>query len=392
MYMFVFELFTVYIICSHATCKGEGVFLTRVVPSSLVCDSLCTYTTRCGSYTWDAATRSCHLHTQGDTETETMPHAKYLKEAQGMVCRARPCKENEVCVPLEAGTTYVCVASTAATTTTTTTTTTTLSMTPSATTTTTTPPPTTTTTTPPPPTTTTTQSPTTTTTTPSPTTTTKTPSQTTTTLTPPPPTTTTTPSQTTTTTTPSPTTTTTTTTTKLSTTPSATASTNMTTSPTTTTTTPSPTTATTTPSPSTTTTTPSPATTTTTPSPSTTTTTPSPTTTPPTTTTTTPCPVTVNQANDPYTYVGCYNDDKSHVLPHGKLVNGTCLTTETCKLHCHGMNYIFFGLRGGRKCFCGRVIKDGYMKIPDSECNVPCPGDRSTMCGGYGRISIYEIV
>ncbi|XP_071095014.1 salivary glue protein Sgs-3-like [Haliotis cracherodii] len=352
MYMFVFELFTVYIICSHATCKGEDVFLTRVVPSSLVCNSLCAYTTRCRSYTWDAATRSCHLHTQGDTETEMMPHAKYLKESQGMFCRCRPCKENEVCVPVEAGTKYMCVASRAATTTTTTTTTTTLSMTPSATTT------------------------TTTTTTPQPTTTT--------------------------TKTPSPTTTTTTTTTTLSTTPSATTSTNMTTSPTTTTTTPSPTTATTTPSPtttipttpssSTTTTTPSPATTTTTPSSSTTTTTPSPTTTPPTTTTTTPCPVTVNQANVPYTYVGCYKDNRTHVLPHGKIEDRTYLTTETCKLHCHGMNYIYFGTKRGYKCFCGAVIKDGYMKIPDSECNASCPGDRSTMCGGHGRISIYKIV
>ncbi|XP_046369300.2 integumentary mucin C.1-like [Haliotis rufescens] len=340
MYMFVFEVVTVYIICSHATCKGEEVFLTRVVPSSLRCGSLCTYTTRCGSYTWDAVTRSCHLHTQGDTGTETMPLAKYWKEFQGMVCRGRPCKENEVCVPVEAGTNYVCVASTAATTTTTTTT---PSTTPSAT-----------------------------------TTTNTTPQQTTTTRTPPPTTTTTTPSPPTTTTTPPP------------------HSTTTTQSPTTTTTIPPPPVTTTTPPPTTTTTTQPPLVTTTTPSPATTTTTPSPTTTTPTTltttTTTTTCPATVNQANVPYTYVGCYTDDKSRVLPYGLMGDRRCLTTETCKLHCHGMNYIYFGTEAGRQCFCGAVIKDGFMKKPDSECNVPCPGDRSTMCGGGWMISIYKIV
>ncbi|XP_046369348.1 integumentary mucin C.1-like [Haliotis rufescens] len=376
MYMFVFEVVTVYIICSHATCKGEEVFLTRVVPSSLVCDSLCAYTTRCGSYTWDAVTRSCHLHTQGDTGTETMPLAKYWKESQGMVCRGRPCKENEVCVPVEAGTNYVCVASTAATTTTTTTT---PSTTPSATTTTnTTPQQTTTTRTPPPTTTTTTPSPPTTTTTPPPHSTTTTQSPTTTTTIPPPPTTTTTPSPTTTTTAPSPSITTTIP------------------SPATTTTTPTSPVTTTTPPPTTTTTTQPPLVTTTTPSPATTTTTPSPTTTTPTTlpttTTTTTCPATVNQANVPYTYVGCYADDWRRVLPYGKIGDRRCLTTETCKLHCHGMNYIYFGTEAGFECFCGDVIKGGYMKKPDSECNAPCTGDRSTMCGWHWRISIYKIV
>ncbi|XP_048257825.1 WSC domain-containing protein ARB_07870-like [Haliotis rufescens] len=108
-------------------------------------------------------------------------------------------------------------------------------------------------------------------------------------------------------------------------------------------------------------------------------------TTPPTTTSTTPCP------EDSHTYVGCYEDDASRVLPGSHLVRDTDLTIETCKLHCHGINDTHFGVENGRECFCGDVIKGWYRRRPDTECNVPCTGDRSTMCGGDWRMSIYKI-
>ncbi|XP_071111223.1 uncharacterized protein [Haliotis cracherodii] len=300
MYMFVVQLFTVYSVCSYITCQGQDVFLTRVLPSSLVCGSLCTYTTRCGSFIWDAASSSCHLHTRGETETGTMPVQKSGKGSQRMTCHTRPCKEEEVCVPAEAGVKYLCLASGVTTPTTAapvTATTTTLSTTTIAT----------------------------------------------------PITTTTTTLSTTFTTTPVTTTTT-------------TLSTTSTTTPVTTTTTTLSTTSTTTPV-------------------TTTTTTPKT----PITTTTTTCIVTVS-----YTYAGCYQDDAGRVLPRCLMKDETGLTPDSCSLHCHQNSFTHFGTQVGHECYCGNIIKTGYAKRRDTECNMPCTGDRSR-CGGQWRISIYTI-
>ncbi|XP_071102810.1 xylosyltransferase sqv-6-like [Haliotis cracherodii] len=108
----------------------------------------------------------------------------------------------------------------------------------------------------------------------------------------------------------------------------------------------------------------------------------------------------VNPANQTYiyyiklvihTYIGCYNDNRRRVLPYRKLFDDICLTTETCKLHCHRFNYTFFGIEGGRECFCGNVIKDGYTIKPETQCSSPLSGDPSTMGGGHWRISIFKI-
>ncbi|XP_048254566.1 WSC domain-containing protein 2-like [Haliotis rufescens] len=90
-------------------------------------------------------------------------------------------------------------------------------------------------------------------------------------------------------------------------------------------------------------------------------------------------------------YIGCYHDDFDRVLPHGIMQNVTDLTTETCMQHCHSINYIYFGTECTSQCFCGHVIKPGHAKVPDKECNMPCAGDSSLLCGGYFRTSIYKI-
>ncbi|XP_067649094.1 uncharacterized protein [Haliotis asinina] len=93
-----------------------------------------------------------------------------------------------------------------------------------------------------------------------------------------------------------------------------------------------------------------------------------------------------------HTYVGCYNDNRRRILPYGLQTDYVCMTIEACKVNCHGRGYTFFGVEGGKECFCGSVIKDGYSIRPESECSSLCSGDSSPRCGGHWRISIFQTV
>ena len=96
--------------------------------------------------------------------------------------------------------------------------------------------------------------------------------------------------------------------------------------------------------------------------------------------------------SDNHTYLGCYIDDKSRVLEHREEDSKT-LTLESCVEKCRKGNYTFVGLEFSRECFCGR-IPNSYARIGrvnNDKCNFPCLGDRSQSCGGFFRISVYQI-
>lgn len=50
--------------------------------------------------------------------------------------------------------------------------------------------------------------------------------------------------------------------------------------------------------------------------------------------------------------------------------------------------HVFFLLRN--ECFCGTDEPPLSSKIPDSSCNLKCPGDQHSTCGGYYTINIYQ--
>ena len=63
-----------------------------------------------------------------------------------------------------------------------------------------------------------------------------------------------------------------------------------------------------------------------------------------------------------------------------------------CHDLCTNKGYNYYGLVWGNQCSCGNNI--GGEKIDDGECNTPCVGDTSQMCGGYGEANptvVYQI-
>lgn len=85
-------------------------------------------------------------------------------------------------------------------------------------------------------------------------------------------------------------------------------------------------------------------------------------------------------------YVGCFTDSRSRrVLP---VYKGRLGSLDACRKACPGYTYV--GLQNWAQCFCGMDYSKGSQR-PDSECNQHCISDRTRMCGGTWRLSIYVI-
>ncbi|PAA61330.1 hypothetical protein BOX15_Mlig006903g1 [Macrostomum lignano] len=85
-------------------------------------------------------------------------------------------------------------------------------------------------------------------------------------------------------------------------------------------------------------------------------------------------------------YIGCFVDngvrDLSHLGGHGGM------TINKCKNICKSRGYAFFGVQYADQCFCDNSYGK-YGARPDSECNMHCNGDRSSLCGGPWRNNVY---
>ena len=68
------------------------------------------------------------------------------------------------------------------------------------------------------------------------------------------------------------------------------------------------------------------------------------------------------------------------------------LLYSRCRDTCEAGGFSYYGLVWGNQCSCGNSI--GGESIDEGECDTPCVGDASQMCGGYGAANptvLYQI-
>ncbi|KAK8094955.1 fungistatic metabolite [Apiospora hydei] len=66
-------------------------------------------------------------------------------------------------------------------------------------------------------------------------------------------------------------------------------------------------------------------------------------------------------------------------------------TISECIAGCSRFGYEAGGIEYGYQCFCGDVpLGSKATLLPETECNVACPGDPQILCGGGNRISYYR--
>ncbi|KAK3337173.1 WSC domain-containing protein [Cercophora scortea] len=112
-------------------------------------------------------------------------------------------------------------------------------------------------------------------------------------------------------------------------------------------------------------------------------------------------PAIYSNATTGYIYLGCYNETTAIAGTSGDraLAGGTNevkpgnMTVETCLGFCAtgATRYKYAGLEFARECWCAQELSVLAKKQADSECNLPCEGDKTEVCGGSLKLTVYTV-
>ncbi|KAI9449277.1 WSC domain-containing protein [Lactarius psammicola] len=109
-------------------------------------------------------------------------------------------------------------------------------------------------------------------------------------------------------------------------------------------------------------------------------------------------------ANGLWMSQGCYSDSPSSRALHARVDAGDT-TVESCIAACQAQEFTLAGVEFGQECWCGSEIEHGqtfvgndngirrgiFRPFPDNPyCNMPCQGNPTELCGGAGRINVYN--
>ncbi|KAB8297713.1 hypothetical protein EYC80_001520 [Monilinia laxa] len=96
-----------------------------------------------------------------------------------------------------------------------------------------------------------------------------------------------------------------------------------------------------------------------------------------------------------WSYVGCYSDNvgartlTTNVATTG---GGAALTVDICESTCQSLGYVLAGVEYATECYCGNNFSGGSPAIDgEAGCNMPCAGNTREVCGGAGRLSVYDL-
>ncbi|CAF9936950.1 MAG: hypothetical protein HETSPECPRED_010510 [Heterodermia speciosa] len=89
-----------------------------------------------------------------------------------------------------------------------------------------------------------------------------------------------------------------------------------------------------------------------------------------------------------YTAKGCYTDDPNNRALTGFSTVNEALSVELCAAICKG--YTYFGVEYFRECYCGNTLAPSSQPAQAGECNSPCSGDNTEICGGASRLNLYQ--
>jgi len=94
-------------------------------------------------------------------------------------------------------------------------------------------------------------------------------------------------------------------------------------------------------------------------------------------------------------YIGCFEDHRKRQVEKKmddmKRTNSPANCGEICK----NAGYKYVAVQSGKQCFCANVLRQDQDTLtvdvkPEGDCNKKCPGDKSKMCGGKWRNSLYK--
>lgn len=90
------------------------------------------------------------------------------------------------------------------------------------------------------------------------------------------------------------------------------------------------------------------------------------------------------------TYVGCFSDDgQERTLKGTVFFDLRKMTVSHCQDACAERSYVYAGLEAGAECYCGNRLP--ATSVGPEECKQECKGEKGSVCGGVGRLSVYRV-
>lgn len=90
------------------------------------------------------------------------------------------------------------------------------------------------------------------------------------------------------------------------------------------------------------------------------------------------------------TYVGCFSDSgRDRTLRGTVFFDLRKMTVSHCQDACAERSYVYAGLEAGAECYCGNRLP--ARSVRPEACNHECKGEKGSVCGGVGRLSVYRV-
>ncbi|KAJ6270732.1 hypothetical protein PSV08DRAFT_409781 [Bipolaris maydis] len=96
------------------------------------------------------------------------------------------------------------------------------------------------------------------------------------------------------------------------------------------------------------------------------------------------------QIRSRYRYKGCFQVTPGSLFLPGTRSSSDVMTVELCAVHCQAHRH--FATTNANVCFCGDKVVGTAPEVKHSDCNSPCIGDKTEMCGALWKFSLYTKV
>ncbi|ELR06631.1 hypothetical protein VC83_03264 [Pseudogymnoascus destructans] len=89
-----------------------------------------------------------------------------------------------------------------------------------------------------------------------------------------------------------------------------------------------------------------------------------------------------------YEFLYCWAEPAAGRAFAAKSTAADDMTLAKCAAFC--AVYQYFGTEWSKECWCGNEVAAGSDAAPLGECDHPCAGDATQLCGGSRRLSVYQ--
>ncbi|KAG8829858.1 hypothetical protein FRC17_005894 [Serendipita sp. 399] len=102
-------------------------------------------------------------------------------------------------------------------------------------------------------------------------------------------------------------------------------------------------------------------------------------------------PAAVLDSYNGYSKTQCWQDSANNrILKQKQVIPEGSMSVQKCIDRCAAAGFSSAGVEFGKECFCDNITYPPSQSQDMSECNKPCTGDGSQICGGANRILIYH--